>query len=494
MGKGIAVHLVGVLSLVLAASVQAADSKWYEYQSDNFTLHTDLNEVAARRMLSDFETFRKGVLYSLNFPDTPENSRLRIMVYGSNRDYNAIRPAQDYIGFFFAARSGPRMVIGPSRGASKAQVLYHEYIHYLLEEHVRLPVPRWYNEGYAELFSGTDIERGRFETGKMDDGRLAVVGNFGLLSLEQLFDPFNEEASDIFMARYYATAGLFMHFLQVGPLVSEEDLRRGLAVFLYNLNEGMNPVDAVEPSFGITMNELTRRFRGYVLRERYQFTRIELPAYEGEVRSRRLSTNEAAALLADMAVHLGKEDVALDYLKDLDESRPDAARGLATRALIHGHKDAIDASAQARDLALRMGSDNSEVLAELAHLYLDDYTRTTNAGNADASLLDQAMKHAKTAAELDPANLVAHDYQARVLRVMGQHGEALRSMMAMYQRFPTSLQVNSEIGGYLLELSRPDLARPFFERVYNWAHDASVMQQVKKTLDEIDAALVAEEE
>lgn len=66
----------------------------------------------------------------------------------------------------------------------------------------RLPVPRWYNEGYAELFSGTDIERGRFETGKMDDGRLAVVGNFGLLSLEQLFDPFNEEASDIFMARY----------------------------------------------------------------------------------------------------------------------------------------------------------------------------------------------------------------------------------------------------------------------------------------------------
>lgn len=54
MGKGIAVHLVGVLSLVLAASVQAADSKWYEYQSDNFTLHTDLNEVAARRMLSDF--------------------------------------------------------------------------------------------------------------------------------------------------------------------------------------------------------------------------------------------------------------------------------------------------------------------------------------------------------------------------------------------------------------------------------------------------------
>src|SRR5690606_32182042 len=74
MGKGIAVHLVGVLSLVLAASVQAADSKWYEYQSDNFTLHTDLNEVAARRMLSDFETFRKGVLYSLNFPDTDRKS------------------------------------------------------------------------------------------------------------------------------------------------------------------------------------------------------------------------------------------------------------------------------------------------------------------------------------------------------------------------------------------------------------------------------------
>src|SRR5690606_10396692 len=129
MGKGMAAGLAGVLALVLACAVQAADSSWHEYQSDNFTLHTDLSDRAARRMLSDFEIFRKGVLATLSYQDKPENTRLRIMVYGRNRDYNAIRPAPNYVGFFVAARTGPRMVIGPSRNANKAQVLYHEYIH-----------------------------------------------------------------------------------------------------------------------------------------------------------------------------------------------------------------------------------------------------------------------------------------------------------------------------------------------------------------------------
>ncbi|HHX81906.1 MAG TPA: hypothetical protein GX696_02855, partial [Pseudomonadaceae bacterium] len=103
--------------------------------------------------------------------------------------------------------------------------------------------------------------------------------------------------------------------------------------------------------------------------------------------------------------------------------------------------------------------------------------------------IEQALYYANAAVEADPENLLAHGYQGLVLKAMGQHTAALRSMMVMYQRFPTSLQINHEIGAYLLELSQPQLARPFFERVYNWSHDVDAMQSARKTLDEIDAAL-----
>lgn len=489
MRKGMAGISVGVLMLVLACTVQAADSRWHEYQSDNFTLHSDISSRAAQTMLADFETFRKGVLYGLGYQDVPENTRLRIVVYARNRDYNAIRPGTNIVGFFFPARSGPSMVIGPSRNASKTQVLYHEYLHYLLEEHVRLPVPRWYNEGFAELFASTEIYGAVMEAGKLDLDRLGVLSAYGLLPLEQLFAPFDSDASIIFMSRYYSTAGMLMHYLQVAPLQGEEDLRQGLAHFLYNINNGVPAVDAVEPSFGISLSELQGRLRSYYLRGRYQYMRFELGPYDGQMHSRRLSNNEAAILLAGMAESLGVEDVALDYLDKVDAARPDAARGLAMQAVMHGHKDAIVESARMRDRALELAGDDSEVLASLAHLYLDDFTRSTNEGDGDPSLIEQALYYANAAVEADPENLVAHGYQGMVLRAMGQHTAAVRSMMAMYQRFPTSLQINNEIGAYLLELSQPQLARPFFERVYNWSHDVDAMQKARKTLDEIDAAL-----
>src|SRR5690606_16048519 len=56
MRKGMAVISAGVLVRVLACTVQAADSRWHEYQSDNFTLHSDISSRAAQTMLADFET------------------------------------------------------------------------------------------------------------------------------------------------------------------------------------------------------------------------------------------------------------------------------------------------------------------------------------------------------------------------------------------------------------------------------------------------------
>src|SRR5690606_31532622 len=135
---------------------------------------------------------------------------LRIIVYTQRSDYNAIRPQDTTLGFFTQSSSGPRMVIGPSRGMGKSQVLYHEYIHHLMQEHVSFPVPRWYNEGFAELLSTMEVDGNKISAGKVDLDRLSVLTDFGLLPLEQLFDPLDEEASDLFMARFYSTAMVFM--------------------------------------------------------------------------------------------------------------------------------------------------------------------------------------------------------------------------------------------------------------------------------------------
>lgn len=480
------IALASLTLLFLTSQAHAKLRTWSIYESENFSVYTDLTEKGAKSLLNEFETFRTSIFTVLNLPASPENSKLDIVVYSRPTEYKKIRPSDNVVGFFMPTDAGPRMVIGPSRGMKASQVLYHEYIHQIMQEHVTFPVPRWYNEGFAEFLSTTEIKGTKASIGKPDEGRTDNLGFLGKLPLEQLLKPDFSKESDIFMARYYATAWLFMHYLQVSPIDTGSDLQQQTAQFIYRITKGEDPVEALLPSYGKTLKEMNRDLLSYQRKNKFTYIYFNVTPYDKEITKKKLTHNERAYVLGDMATRMGKDELAFEYLSDLKESEKDAARSLSLLAVLENHRDSIEAASQARDKAFKLDSKDSQVLSNIAHHDWDSYDRTKESGVPDDSYLQQTLEHTQSAIEQDPQNLEAYFFQWQAQIETNQHTPALKSMMAAYQLQPASISINATIGEFLFQVDKPKLARTFIERVYNWSHNEEQLKEAKKLLDQID--------
>ena len=76
MQKLLAVVPVFCALILLSANSQAELRKWSVYESENFSVYTDLTEKGARHLVEEFETFREAVFTLLGLPQRSENKRL----------------------------------------------------------------------------------------------------------------------------------------------------------------------------------------------------------------------------------------------------------------------------------------------------------------------------------------------------------------------------------------------------------------------------------
>jgi tetratricopeptide (TPR) repeat protein len=367
-------------------------------------------------------------------------------------------------------------------------VLYHEYVHHLMNQRMDVNYPRWYMEGMAELLSATTIVGDKFTLGAISQGRANDLVQLGALSVAQLINPGSQTDSSIYQARFYASAWLLTHFLQLSPLGTKSQLKSHTTDYLLRLDQGEDTLEAFVASYGMTPDEMDKELRSYQRQRRVTVLTANINPYEGDIGSRVLSEAERAYLLADMAWQLDKEDVALEYLRELGDDRNNDARALSLHAVLENTYGDPQRASRLRTAALALGEDDSQVHSNLARM--DWYSFELS---SYALSLDRSLRHGKRAAELDPDNLEAYKYQWMAHAAKGEEVAAISAMMAAFQLYPTSLGINAEIGTYLLHLRKPALARPFLQRVYNWSHSEEQRTALKETLARIDAQIAEEE-
>lgn len=463
--------------------------EWSSYSSENFTVYSDVRPSQAEDLVREFEIFRELAFFAVGMQARPSHSRMKVLVYNNAGEYRDIGP-KNSLGFFTNTAAGPRMVVGPSKDSiGRTQILYHEYIHYIMREHSDLIYPRWYDEGLAEVLGATTIMRDKATIGTFPEGRVQSINLERPMKIRELLEREPENDSHSYQSRFYAYAWLFTHYLQMSSLKENPHLKEQTGDFILRYNCGEEMLDAFEPSYGMTPEAMDKALAKYRSQRRFNVLTVDSLEYEGEIVRQQLSPGEQAFLLADIAWRVGKEAVALDYLDDIDLDQSEYARALSLAAVLENHleeEDRIDVARNYANKALSVAPDDSQVLTNYAHWLADTRARLKKQGSDTGSLLADQINYSVQAINNDPGNLEAHSYLWQAQLEQGEAFEALKTMMAAYQLDPSSIRVNYTVAQHLLAMQRGDLAKPFLERVMNWSHSPEQRLEIQKILNNID--------
>lgn len=479
-------------ALLLSPAVAAAKkSAWAEYTSDNFVVYSDRKPAEAKALLMDFERFRSVVLMVTALPpNATESTRTQIFLFNRKRDYREFQPDLDTAGYFRDTWQGPRMVVGAeAKLADASLVLFHEYVHHVMRAHSQLRYPLWYEEGFADLLAASQLDANQVLIGLVHPWRREDIGRHGLMPVLDLFSPTDTDDS-LYWSRYYATAWTFMHFLQLGHMTSTADHRAGMTSLLLATNQDADQKAFFQKHFGITAKQMDSQLKAYAERRTWPGYRSEIKPYRGTLVQRRLSANEAAYLLGDLAYRSGQQETALEWLKRVDAQQSSVARAFSLRAVIEQHQGRSDLASHVMGFALQGGADDAYVLTNAAHLYWDKAWEDSKNTSGKTEYWQRAVEYGEKALQIDADALEAGYFSALAYNAQGKPDQAVTLLSNLYRKYPADVRLNLELGRILASTSKSSRAVPYLQRVIAWDHGHIKRQQAKKILEHLGHASV----
>jgi uncharacterized protein DUF1570 len=154
--------------------------------------------------------------------------------------------------------------------------LYHEAFHAYLDNFVypasEMPVPRWLNEGLAQIFETALVETGELRVGQVDAKRLAAVQDAirkkELLSLPELLGSedkhfsVNHSSEKALSDRYFQASWSLAYYLIFDrKLLGSEPLDR----YIQALGRGTSTAEAFRALVGQPLPEFEKQFQQFIL-------------------------------------------------------------------------------------------------------------------------------------------------------------------------------------------------------------------------------------
>jgi Flp pilus assembly protein TadD len=252
--------------LVAAAFGCAADlasaRDWLEARIDDFVLVTDAQEPYARGTLRDFAVF-KHALGALA-PLTREVPHMPTEMYAlEGGDWRGFATSPNTQGFF-AERIDRNYIFfdrTPS-GLLSREVVFHEYMHFVLHSGASVFVPPWWDEGVAELFSSLRERDGKIEFGLVPNARKDDFRYLQLMPTRTLFAADRSSQAlrkHVSAPMFYAQSWLTVHYM----LIEKPERGRQTETYLNLVSAGKPTDEAVQAAYGVSLDELDKEIRSY---------------------------------------------------------------------------------------------------------------------------------------------------------------------------------------------------------------------------------------
>ncbi len=260
----LALLLVSVIAALQTNDGIAADAIWLRYENPHFIAYSNAPEKRAAALLSDLETFRAAFLQIGNIPLPHDAPKTAVLIPTSKKEFQKLVSGNRVAGF--ADRDGKRtLIVMPAQGDMGwgRTVIRHEYGHALLR-YKRYAYPAWYEEGFAELVSSTElVNKGKSFTFGKPPNRAKYNGpplfDWDTLVSDE-FNPHTLRDARVGSSAY-AQAWLLAHYTTLGNGLKNAAL---LQAYFDALENGEAMTAAFTSAFGMSAAELwTKELKNY---------------------------------------------------------------------------------------------------------------------------------------------------------------------------------------------------------------------------------------
>ncbi len=342
--------------------VSTANAEWLEASSDHFVIYSDQSEKSLRPFAERLELFHAVMaqVFQKQLTKPSPSNRVTIYVVSNAAEVRELARANNqYLAGVYFPRAGSTIALIPQlKGAtSKLQlspetILYHEYAHHFMAGMTVRAYPRWFVEGFAELFSGVRFRSGNIGLGMPANHRALELVNARRVPIRQLltFDGSAGDSKSGYDAFYGESWALF-HCLwfapeRAGQLKKYQDL----------LAQGDSALEAAEGAFG-DLDTLENDVRAYWKRRLLSYLVIDRNTLMiGPINVSKLSPGAAEIMPIAMRSNIGvTQEEALALLPEAQRVAaryPDDAAVLAALAKAEFDAGNDDATIAAADRAI----------------------------------------------------------------------------------------------------------------------------------------------
>ncbi|HMD17238.1 MAG TPA: tetratricopeptide repeat protein [Terriglobales bacterium] len=482
-------------SLLAVAQALAHDKpeNWLEVRSQHFTVVTNANEKAGRRIADQFERMRS--VFHVAFPrvSIDNGSPIIVLAIKDEKDFRALEPqaylakGQLKLGGLFLRVPDKNYVLMrvDAEGEHPYAVIYHEYTHFLLSKSAEW-LPLWLNEGLAEFYENTDIHEKDVALGQPSPENIQWLRENRLLPLATLLtvdtsSPYyhEEKKGSIF----YAESWALTHYLEVRDFQGKT---KHLTDYTELLREKVDPVTAAARVFG-DLKQLQSNLESYIHQGSFNYFKLATSTGVDDTafKVQALSETQADAVRADFLAY--NERVAdarplLDHVLQEDPKNVSAHETMGFLEFRAGHLDearkwygqAVKLDSQSyiahyyfAAISMNAGaspSDDAQVEASLRAAiklnpaFAPPFERLAAFEGMRRQNLDEAHTMILSAVELDPGNVSYRMTAASVLMQMEQGKDAV-AVLREALRVAKSPAETAMVQNYLQQVERYATAR-----------------------------------
>jgi tetratricopeptide (TPR) repeat protein len=298
-----AVVLLLSLSLPARALPKERDS-WIRLDTDHFVVFSNAGERVARRTASNLERLRDVLSQIAAGTQLGSPQPMYIYLFSSRLSFVPYRPAangkpMDVDGYFYSRDDAEYMVLRADAGEATDDILYHEYLHYVLRNNFsNLPV--WFNEGMAELYSTFQATDEYADIGRPDANHIRWLRENSLIPLAQLFamDRNSKDYNEGYRRGvFYAESWALVHYLVLGNEARSAQTSR----FFHEMTQGVPAPEAFRHTFNTDEAVLEKELRDYIHRSLFNYKRVPVkPESNIQARVAPLTWPETLTRLGDL--------------------------------------------------------------------------------------------------------------------------------------------------------------------------------------------------
>lgn len=483
MARIVALGLTLALALGTPVGVGAdAGAAWSAVRTPHFTVVTDGPAEEASRFAARFERLR--LIFSNLWPTARTDAKPVVVIApAGGRGLSQLLPADwpgdgamHPAGLMVGGLDRIYLAIPLDRREREVEAIaVHEYVHLLVEANIPA-APLWLNEGLAEFFAAGRLDDRPAVFGLPHVGHLQVLRTRGWLPLEVLLSA-TRGAGTVREATtsgiFYAQSWALVHYLKLGDGGSHAAT---LTAFTALVARGVPARAAAEQSFG-PLPKLERALREYVSGRRFFDARLPVVPDEPVAKPEGRAPWEAAVLVGDFFIHVGRHDEAEHWLSRAETMAPGAAEVFERRSLLTFQRQDVAAALSAARHALTI-----EPARPLAH-YLKAVALLAAAKNLTVESTREAETSLRAAIQAAPALAPAYTTLGGLLAARdGPSVEALALIERAIALDPSSVGHHVALGQVLLMSGDAAEAQRVAERARAAARTETEREAVERLL------------